>query len=58
VIFLFEVVAGAVSAALLTTEVITLQEWIGGLMVMLAAWITAMDSMWVKGTPKNVFFSR
>lgn len=48
VIFLFEVVAGAVSAALLTTEVITLQEWIGGLMVMSAAWMTAMESILVK----------
>ncbi len=54
VIFLFEIVAGAVSAALLTTEVITLQEWIGGLMVMLAAWMTAMDSI----RPKNAIFSR
>ncbi len=54
VIFLFEVVAGAVSAALLTAEVITPQEWIGGLMVMVAAWITAMDSIWVKKSAMSI----
>lgn len=48
VIFMFEVVAGAVSAALLTNELITSREWTGGALVMLAAWLTAMDSLWVK----------
>ncbi len=45
VIFLFEIVAGAVSAALLTNEIVTIREWAGGLLVVLAAWITAMDSL-------------
>ena len=47
VIFLFEIVAGAVSAALLTNEVVTAKEWVGGGMVILAAWITALDSIQV-----------
>jgi drug/metabolite transporter (DMT)-like permease len=45
VIFLFEIVAGAVSAALLTNEIVTLREWAGGLLVVLAAWITAMETL-------------
>lgn len=45
ILFEFEVVAGAVSAALLTREVVTLREWIGGIIVMLAAWIIARDSI-------------
>lgn len=48
VIFMFEVVAGAVSAAMLTSEVISYQEWTGGTLVMLAAWLTAMDSLRVE----------
>jgi drug/metabolite transporter (DMT)-like permease len=43
VIFLFEIVAGAVSAALLTNEIVTIREWTGGLLVVLAAWITSME---------------
>ncbi len=43
VIFMFEVFVGAVSAAVLTYEIITPVEWGGGLMIMLAAWITAGD---------------
>jgi len=42
---LFEIVAGAVSAALLTNEIVTLREWAGGLLVVLAAWITAMETL-------------
>lgn len=45
VIFLFEIVAGAVSAALLTNEIVTPREWGGGLLVVLAAWITAIDTL-------------
>jgi drug/metabolite transporter (DMT)-like permease len=45
VIFLFEIVAGAVSAALLTNELVTPGEWAGGLLVVLAAWITAIDTL-------------
>ncbi len=41
VIFLFEIVAGAVSAWLLSNEVITPREWIGGSLVILAAWQSA-----------------
>src|SRR5690606_7132029 len=35
VIFLFEIVAGAISAALLTNEIVTPREWAGGLLVVL-----------------------
>jgi len=41
IILLFEIVVGAVSSLLLTNEVIELREWIGGLLVMLAAYLTA-----------------
>ncbi len=41
VILLFEVVIGAVSAFLLTNEVMTNREWIGGAMVMIAAYFSA-----------------
>ncbi len=41
VILLFELVAGAVSSLLLTDEVILLREWIGGVMIILAAWLAA-----------------
>lgn len=41
VILLFEIVVGAVSSLLLTNEVIQLQEWIGGALVILAAYLTA-----------------
>ena len=41
IILLFEVVVGAVSSLLLTNEVIELREWIGGLLVILAAYLTA-----------------
>ncbi len=45
VIMLFEVFAGAVSAALLTTEVMTVREWVGGLLIIFAAWLTVRDLM-------------
>lgn len=38
VIFLFEIVAGAVSAWLLSDESIHWREWLGGALVILAAW--------------------
>lgn len=41
VILLFELVAGAVSSQLLTDEVIHTREWIGGGLVVLAAWLSA-----------------
>lgn len=41
VILLFELVAGAVSAQLLTDEVVILREWLGGSMIVLAAYISA-----------------
>ena len=41
VILLFELVAGAVSSLLLTEEVILLREWLGGGMIILAAWLAA-----------------
>jgi drug/metabolite transporter (DMT)-like permease len=41
VILLFEIVAGAVSAQLLTDEVVLLQEWVGGGFVILAAYLAA-----------------
>ncbi len=41
VILLFEIVAGAVSAQLLTEEVVLLREWLGGGFVMLAAYMSA-----------------
>jgi len=44
-IMLFEVFAGAVSAALLTEEILTLREWAGGLLIMFAAWLTIRDLM-------------
>ncbi len=41
IILLFEIIIGAVSSQLLTSEVISLQEWIGGALVMLAAFLSA-----------------
>ncbi|MCG8324368.1 MAG: DMT family transporter [Thiotrichales bacterium] len=41
ILFLFEVPVGAVSAALLSAEAVTLYEYIGGALVLLAAWLTA-----------------
>ena len=44
-IMLFEVFVGAVSAALLTEEIITLREWTGGLLIIFAVWLTIRDLM-------------
>jgi drug/metabolite transporter (DMT)-like permease len=41
VILLFELVVGAVSALLLTDERVLLQEWIGGGLILLAAYMAA-----------------
>ena len=41
VILLFELVVGAVSALLLTDEVVLLREWIGGAMIVSAAYLAA-----------------
>ncbi len=41
VILLFELVVGAVSAQLLTDEHVTLNEWVGGLLIVLAGWYAA-----------------
>ena len=41
VILLFELVAGAVSAQLLTNEVVHPQEWVGGGLIIAAAWLEA-----------------
>lgn len=41
VILLFELVAGAVSAAWLAHEMLTAQEWVGGLLIVTAAWLSA-----------------
>ena len=43
VILLFELVVGAVSALLLTDEVVLPREWIGGGMIVLAAWVAAYE---------------
>ena len=43
VLFLFEIVAGAVSAAWWGDEVMSWREWLGGLAVVIAALITAYD---------------
>lgn len=45
IILLFEIVVGAVSSLLLTHEVIELREWIGGLLVILAAYLTATSQV-------------
>jgi drug/metabolite transporter (DMT)-like permease len=38
---LFELVAGAVSQQLLSNEVMTLTEWLGGSLIVLAAYLSA-----------------
>ncbi len=44
VILLFELVAGAVSSQLLTDEIVTVVEWSGGALIMLAAYLSARDA--------------
>ena len=41
VILLFELVVGAVSSQLLTDEVVRPIEWVGGVLILTAAWLTA-----------------
>jgi len=41
VILLFELVVGAVSSLLLTDETVLPREWLGGAMIVLAAWLAA-----------------
>ena len=41
VILLFELIAGAVSAQLLTNEVVLMQEWLGGVLILFAGYIAA-----------------
>jgi drug/metabolite transporter (DMT)-like permease len=45
IILLFELVVGAVSAMLLTNETILLREWIGGALVISAAYFSARESI-------------
>lgn len=45
IILLFEIVVGAISSILLTNEIIQLREWIGGALVMLAAYLTATSQI-------------
>lgn len=45
IILLFEIVVGAVSSLLLTNEIIELREWIGGSLVILAAYLTATSQV-------------
>ena len=45
VIFLFEVVVGAISAEILTEEVTTFKEWAGGILVMFSALLIALESI-------------
>ncbi len=43
VILLFELVVGAVSSILLTDEQVLLQEWVGGVLILAAAWFAANE---------------
>lgn len=45
VILLFEIVVGAVSSLLLTSEVVYWREWIGGGLIMLAAYFSTRDHL-------------
>ena len=45
VILLFEIVAGAVSSQLLSNEVIQLVEWVGGGLIILAAYLSTRKHM-------------
>lgn len=45
VIMLFELIVAAISAALLTTEIMTLQEWLGGVLIFTTAFgITQVET--------------
>ena len=41
VILLFELIVGAVSSLLLTDERVLLQEWLGGALILMAAYLAA-----------------
>ena len=43
VIMLFELVVAAISAQWLTDELVTTREWIGGSLILIAAWLSARD---------------
>lgn len=45
IILLFELVVGAISSQLLTHEVITTREWVGGSLIVLAAYLSARAMM-------------
>ena len=45
IILLFEVVVSAISSIILTDEIIQLHEWTGGLLVILAAYLTATSQV-------------
>jgi drug/metabolite transporter (DMT)-like permease len=45
IILLFELVAGAISAQLLTDEVVLPNEWAGGALIIVAAWFEARSHM-------------
>ena len=45
VITLFELVAGAISQQLLTNEVVTMREWVGGVLIVLGAYLSARASL-------------
>ena len=49
VILLFELVAGAVSSQLLSDEIMLPQEWLGGLLIIAAAYLSANCNSDVKG---------
>ncbi len=44
VILLFELIVGAVSAAWLAHEMLTAREWVGGLLIVAAAWLSARSA--------------
>ena len=52
VILLFELVAGTVSSQLLTDEVVLLREWIGGVLIISAAWFAAHAHMRARDVPE------
>jgi drug/metabolite transporter (DMT)-like permease len=41
VILLFELVAGAASQQLLSEEIVTAREWMGGVLIVAGAWLAA-----------------
>jgi drug/metabolite transporter (DMT)-like permease len=41
---LIELVAGAISQQLLTNEVVALREWVGGVLIVLGAYLAARAS--------------